>query len=57
MVVRMALNGRAKNQGPNWGRQVMKECRIDSTAKMAKLLTDVRKHGDVIDAWAAGDGR
>jgi len=33
----------------------MGECRIDSTAKMAKLLTEVRKQGKVIDAWAAGD--
>jgi hypothetical protein len=26
-------------------------------AQMAKLLTEVRKHGKVIEAWAASDGR
>lgn len=41
-----ALNGRTKNLGPNWDRRVtalMKECEVDSSKKMAKLLTDVRR--------------
>jgi hypothetical protein len=40
LVVRMALNGRAKNQGPDWDRRVralMAELKINTTAKMAKL--------------------
>jgi hypothetical protein len=58
LVVRMALNGRAKNRGREWERRVdapMKECRIDSTAKMARPLTDGRKEAEVIEAWAVGD--
>ncbi len=31
------------------------DCVRDTTAKMAKLLTNVRKQGQVIEAWAAGD--
>ena len=30
----------------------MGEYKIDSTAKMARLLTEVRKQGQVIEAWA-----
>jgi hypothetical protein len=30
----------------------MKLCKIDTTAKMAKLLTKVRKQGEAIEAWA-----
>jgi hypothetical protein len=31
-------------------------CKIDSTAKMAQLLTEVRKAGDVVEQWPAGNG-
>jgi len=53
LVVRMALNGHSKNQGPNWDRRVkalMRECNVNTTAKMARLLIDVRKQGKVIEA-------
>ncbi len=59
LVLRMALNARAKNLGPDWDCRVtalMKACKINTTAKMAKLLTEVRRQGKVIEAWAAGDG-
>ncbi len=45
----MALNGRAKNLGPDWDRRItalMKECTIDNTAKIAKLLIEVHRQGD-----------
>ena len=35
----------------------MRECKVDSTAKIARLLTDVRKQGKVIEVLAAGDDR
>ena len=35
---------------------MMKGCKIDTTAKMAKLLTEVRKQCKVIEAWAADAG-
>jgi hypothetical protein len=35
----------------------MKACKIDHAAKMAKLLTAVRKDGKIIEAWAASDDR
>jgi hypothetical protein len=44
----MALNAHAKDREPYWQGHVdalMRECKIDSTAKMAKLLTDVRWQG------------
>jgi hypothetical protein len=34
----------------------MRLCKIDAIAKMATLLTDVRKKGEVIEAWVAGAG-
>ena len=60
LIVRMALNGRSKNQGPRWDGRVAEltnELKIHTTARMAKLLTEVREQGRVIDAWAAGDAR
>jgi hypothetical protein len=57
VVARMAFNARAKNLGPHWDRLVaalMKECGIDCTAKMAKLLRDVQQ-GKVIEARVAGE--
>jgi len=56
----MALNGRAKNRGREWDRRVdamIRACKINSTAKMTKPLTEVRKQGKVSKAWAAGDGQ
>jgi hypothetical protein len=53
LVVRIALNGRAKNQGPDWGRRVaalMRVCKIDTTGVMARLLVPVRNQGEVIAA-------
>ncbi len=46
LVLRTALNARAKNLGADWDRRVtvlMRECKIDSAAKIAKPLTAVRK--------------
>jgi hypothetical protein len=60
LVVRMALNGRSKNQGPDWDTRVAAlkaELKINTTAKMAKLLTEVRRQGKVIEAWTEEDGR
>lgn len=57
LVVRMALNGRSKNQGQHWDRRVdelKRLCKIDATGKVAKLLTEVFRQGRVIDACAAG---
>jgi len=59
LVMRMALNGSREEPWRDWDRRVgalMRVCKIDTTAKMAKLLTDVRKRGEVIEAWMAGDG-
>jgi hypothetical protein len=44
--------------GRDWDRRVdtlMRECKIDCTANMARLLTDVRKQGKIIEAWADGE--
>jgi hypothetical protein len=60
LVVRMALNGRAKNKEPDWDRRVaalVRECKIDSAAKMARLLTEVCKQGKVIAVQGAADGQ
>jgi len=57
LVMRMALNGRSKNQGPHWDGRVAaltNELKIHTTAKMAKLLADVREQDRVIDASLAG---
>lgn len=59
LIVRLALNDRGKDLGPQWGQRVdaqVKACTIDSTGKMVRLLTEVRKQRDVIGAWAPGDG-
>jgi hypothetical protein len=47
-----------EEKGRHWDRRVdelMKVCKIDRTAKMARLLTEVRKQGEVIEAWADGE--
>jgi hypothetical protein len=52
----MALNGRSKNQGPDWDARVsalMTELKINTTAEVAKLMREVRKK--VVEAWAVGD--
>jgi len=59
LVIRMALNGGSKNQGPNREKRVDELRRlseVDTTATMAKQPTDARRLGRVIEAWAAGDG-
>jgi hypothetical protein len=33
----------------------MTELNIDTTAKMAELLREVRRQGKVIEAWTEGD--
>jgi hypothetical protein len=33
----------------------MKQCKIGSTAKMAKLLSEVRKAGEVVEKWSAAN--
>ncbi len=58
LIVRLALNARAKNLGPHWDWRVdalKRLCRIDGTAKMAKLPTEVCRQGKVIEERAAGD--
>lgn len=59
-VAHIALSGRVKNAKPNWDCRVdalMADLQIDSTAEMAKLLTEVRKACDVVEQWAAGNGQ
>jgi hypothetical protein len=56
LVVRMALNGRSKNQGHDWDARVsalMTELKINTTAKMAKLLREGREAGTAVEASAA----
>jgi len=59
--VRTALNSCPKNQGPHldWrvGALIARVQGRDSTAKIARLLTDARKQGKVIEVLAAGDDR
>jgi hypothetical protein len=58
LIVGMALNGCAKNLARHRQQRIDALMRLcDSTAKMAKLLTEVRKQGKVIEAWAADDDR
>jgi hypothetical protein len=59
LVIRMALNSRSKNQGRDWDARVatlMKELKITTTAKMAKVLREVRAAGKTVETWAAGNG-
>jgi hypothetical protein len=45
------LSGRGENQGPGWSpmhRDANARCNFNSGAKTAKLLTEVRKQGKVI---------
>jgi hypothetical protein len=56
LMVRMALNGRSKNQGRDWDVRVsalMRELNVDTTGKMTKLLREVRKQGKVIEPWVS----
>jgi len=55
----MELDGRATTRGPPWTRrldELWQLCKIDGTAKMPQLMTEVRKQGEGIEAWAASDG-
>ncbi len=52
LVVRMALRDRAINCGPHWAPRIdvlMDQLRINSEAKLAKLLREVRNADAVID--------
>ena len=46
----MPMNGRARNHAADWDSRVawlMAACKIDTTAKMARLPTEVGKQGKV----------
>jgi hypothetical protein len=52
------LRSLRQHQWRDWDRRVdtlMRECKIDGTAKMVRPLTDVRKQGKVIEAWSDGE--
>lgn len=59
LVVRIALRTRARNISRAWEKRIdtlETQLRIDTTAKMIALETEVRRADKIIDAWvASGD--
>jgi hypothetical protein len=58
LVVRIAMRGRYNNLGQGWYARIDEletRLKINTTAKMAKLMREVRGADAVIDKWEKGE--